>query len=123
MPLAEENWTADEARAIYPSYRMERARLLSNLMCMKRLERRGFDTRPKMWHEPSSLLIKRDLLDFRNRWSGVRRAIARSEAEACEFIAQCIDRPWCFERKVCKRAVLYGITDAGRVALSSGEPR
>jgi hypothetical protein len=72
-------WTAEDAAAVYSGYRMERARLLSNARCMRGLERRGFDTRPKMWHEPSSLLIKRDIAELRSRWAGVRAAISKAE--------------------------------------------
>lgn len=55
-----------------PVYKMERQRLLENIMCNKLLERRGFDTHPRGWHEVGSRCIQRQIAELRNRWSASR---------------------------------------------------
>lgn len=57
-------------RTVDPVYRRERARILSNIMCQKLLERRGFDTRPRGWHEVGSRCRQRELARLRAAWSG-----------------------------------------------------
>jgi hypothetical protein len=56
--------------SIDPVYRMERRRLLSNILCEKKLERRGFDTRPRGWHELGSKVTQRQLATLRTNWAG-----------------------------------------------------
>lgn len=73
-------WSVEEAASLFPAYRMERGRLLSNVRCLRGLERRGHDTRPRMWHERGSLLVQRELATLRARWAGPRAAIAKAEA-------------------------------------------
>jgi hypothetical protein len=60
-----------------PVYRMERSRILSNIMCNKRLERRGFDTRPRGWHELGSKCHQRSLAALRGNWASARATGAK----------------------------------------------
>lgn len=74
----EQNSTRAAKQQIDVCYQMERARILSNILCSKKLERRGFDTRPRGWHELGSKVNQRQLAGLRLNWAGPRAAVAEA---------------------------------------------